>query len=165
MRLTLHRTLLAAAALTLTPPVEAQGGDPFPNLIESLRAIEGVLGVSTARTDDGKNVVFAWFADKAAVLRWFYSPYHRAMQDQFFPDRPPRTPLEHIADGTGPILAVASVTFGPNNEFRQIAIELYQPLPGGLAIGGTFAPEGMTIPHILRVGPDGLRATRPGGQN
>ena len=56
-------------------------------------------------------------------------------------------------------MAVASLT--PNDKptkenpspFKQIAIELYQPLPGGLAIGGRFSPEKMTVP---------LRKEQPG---
>jgi hypothetical protein len=37
----------------------------------------------------------------------------------------------------------------------QIAIELYTPLPGGLSLGGTFAPEGMEVPHMIQLGPYG----------
>jgi hypothetical protein len=49
-------------------------------------------------------------------------------------------------------MAVASVTpnENPTKEnpapFKQIAIELYQPLGDGLAIGGKFAPEKMKVP-------------------
>jgi hypothetical protein len=77
------------------------------------------------------------------------------MQNRFFPNRPERVPLEHIAENSGPILAVASVTFGRNGQFQQFASELYQPLPGGLAIGGTFAPESLNVPHMIRTMPTG----------
>jgi hypothetical protein len=37
----------------------------------------------------------------------------------------------------------------------QIAIELYKPLPGGLFLGGRFAPDGVKV--------DGMRSV-PSGQ-
>lgn len=154
MRSILHRAALALlpATLILAQPAEAQQGDPFPGLIESLQQVEGMLGVVGARTDDGKNVLFVWFENKDAVLRWYHSPYHRAMADRFFPDRPPRIPMEHVAADAGPILVVASVTFDQSVSppFRQIAVEMYTPLAGGLALGGTFTPERVTIPHMVR---------------
>jgi hypothetical protein len=33
----------------------------------------------------------------------------------------------------------------------QIAIELYQPLPGGIALGGRFAPTTMKVPGLTDV--------------
>jgi len=33
----------------------------------------------------------------------------------------------------------------------QIAIELYAPLPGGLAVGGRFAPSTVKVPGLLDV--------------
>ena len=59
-----------------------QGG--FPDFIAGLESIEGCLGVETAQTSSGKNVVFAWFEDKAAVRRWYYSDMHMKVVDQFF---------------------------------------------------------------------------------
>ena len=72
---------------------------------------------------------------------------------RFLPDaRSGRKPLADVPDDSGPIMAVASLT--PNDKptkdnpspFKQIAIELYQPLGDGLAIGGRFAPEKMKVP-------------------
>jgi len=47
-------------------------------------------------------------------------------------------------------MAIASITFtdkpklkGVKLPISQIAIELYAPLKGGLALGGTFAPSAM----------------------
>jgi hypothetical protein len=31
----------------------------------------------------------------------------------------------------------------------QIAIELYAPLPGGLAVGGRFAPSSVKVPGMI----------------
>jgi len=33
----------------------------------------------------------------------------------------------------------------------QIAIEGYTPIPGGLALGGTFAPEKLSVPGLVRI--------------
>ena len=57
-----------------------------------------------------------------------------------------------MPDDGEPILTIASLT--PNEKptkenpspFKQISIELYKPLPGGLSFGGTFAPEKMKRP-------------------
>jgi len=134
------------------PPIP----EDFPDLVSGLKATPGRLGVETARTSSGKEVIFAWFEDKAALLRWYYSDMHRQAQDRFFPDRPPHTPLKHIPDDSGPILAIASLTWAPQAELEQtslpvsqIAIELYQPLPGGVFLGGRFAPDNLPVPAML----------------
>src|SRR5258706_14031760 len=63
-----------------------------------------------------------------------------------------RKPMADVPDDSGPIMAIASITLGgkPTKEnplpFKQIAIELYQPISGGLSIGGRFAPEKMKVP-------------------
>ncbi len=156
------RSLVAAsfvvvALLAGSTPAGAQQLE-FPDLVGSLKAIEGVVGVETAQTSSGKQVIFAWFEDKAAALRWYYSEMHRGVQDAFFPDRPPHVPLEHVPDDVGPIMAIASVTMADSEHFAetslpisQIAIELYQPLPGGLFLGGRFAPDGVKVDGMVSV--------------
>jgi hypothetical protein len=125
----------------------------FPDLVAALKASPGCLGVETARTGSGKSVIFAWFEDKKAALAWYNSDTHRAVMRQFLPDfKSGRKPLADVPDDGGPVLAIASVT--PNDKptkddpspFKQIAIELYRPLGGGLSIGGRFAPEKMKVP-------------------
>lgn len=135
-----------------TPAKPPAKNVPFGDLVGALKATPGCLGAESARTSSGKQVIFAWFENKAAAVRWYNSDVHRNLMKKFFPDIPVnRKPMADIPDDSGPILAVASVTFGePSKEnpspFKQIAIELYQPVSGGLAIGGTFAPEKMKIP-------------------
>ena len=144
-------------------PVLAQGPpEGFPDLVSGLRAVEGNLGVETAQTESGKQVIFAWFKDKESVLRWYYSDMHRGTQEMFFPNRPEHEPLAHVADDVGPILAIASITPADSAHFEttslpisQIAIELYAPLPGGLSLGGTFAPDALEVPHMIELGPGG----------
>lgn len=151
-------TLLTVFVGTLTvladdPPAKPSPKNPgFGDLVGALKSTPGCLGVESARASSGKQVIFAWFENKAAALKWYHSDVHKNLMKKFFPDIPAaRNPMADIPDDSGPILAIASVTFAePNKEnpspFKQIAIELYQPLNGGLSFGGTFAPEKMKVP-------------------
>src|SRR5204862_7753795 len=108
-------------------------------------------------------VIFAWFEDKKAALAWYYSDMHRAVMKQFTPpaassDQPRHAPLADVPDDGTPILAIASVTLIDPSQmtpgappFRQIAIELYRPLAGGLALGGRFAPATVKVPGLREV--------------
>jgi hypothetical protein len=133
----------------------------MPDLIVALKTTPGCLGVETARTASGKQVIFAWFKDKKAVLAWFYSDTHQSLMRTLTPNASSgRAPLSAIADDSGPILAIASLTYtdtpqvtGVQLPVSQIAIELYAPLPGGLAAGGRFAPEAVAVPGLLEVPP------------
>ena len=133
-----------------------QGIRDFPDLVAGLLATDGVVGVETAQTPSGQQLIFAWFEDKAAALRWYYSETHQMVQEAFVPDRPEHTPLQHIPDDVGPIMAIASVTPADSAHFAgvplaisQIAIELYQPLPGGVFLGSRFAPAGVKVKGML----------------
>ena len=157
--------LLVLGAFVFAPAlashVRAQGAPPagLPDLVGPLKATPGCLGVETARTSSGKQVIFAWFEDKKAALAWYYSETHRAVMTQLGPpsaDQPTRAPLSGVPDDGTPILAVASVTLvdpaqmAPGvSPFKQIAIELYRPLPGGLALGGRFAPATVNVPGLV----------------
>ena len=144
------------AGQTKVAPPQAVGG--LPDLVGALKATPGVIGVETARTSTGKNVIFAWFENKKAVLAWYYSDTHRSLQKMFAPGSPARTPMADIPDDDSPVLAIASLTPStapPTGDSRipvtQIAIELYKPLPGGLAAGGRFAPSAMKVPGLIDV--------------
>lgn len=138
------------------PPAQPPGGG-FPDLVGALKATPGVLGVETARTSGGKQVIFAWFENKKAVLAWYYSDTHRSVQRMFAPGSPARTPLADVPDDGQPILTIASLTLNgapsATNPIpvSQIAIELYKPLPGGLAAGGRFSPSAMKVPGLVDV--------------
>jgi hypothetical protein len=129
-----------------------------PDLVGALRATPGCLGVETARTATGKQVIFAWFENKKAVLTWYYSDTHVALMQQLSGGGArPGGPLAGVAD-EGPVLAVASLTPSAGAQpgdlragFSQIAIELYQPLPGGIAAGGRFGPASMKVPGLMDV--------------
>ena len=127
----------------------------FPDLVAGLKATPGCLGVELARTMSGKQVIFAWFENKKAVLNWYYSDMHRSVVKQFVPNATERTPMADVPDDGSPIMAIASLTFAQKSDsgiaappFSQIAIELYRPLPGGLAVGGRFAPAMLKVPGM-----------------
>jgi len=148
-------TALLAASLT----AQNQAQLPFPDLVGPLKATSGCLGVETARTASGKMVIFAWFEDKKAVMRWYTSELHQQLVKMGGPPDPNHVPLAGIADDSGPILAIASLTLSnqPPKGFplpvSQIAIELYQPLPGGVFVGGRFAPNSVKVPGMRDFSP------------
>jgi heme-degrading monooxygenase HmoA len=123
----------------------------FEGLVQAIEKSEGCLGVETARTRGGKALVFAWFEDKAAALKWYHGATHRRVMGMMG-----TTPREDAMSGVpdeGPVMVVAAVTMGgePNPEaggmpISQISIELYRPLPGGASMGGRFSPEKLAIP-------------------
>ena len=129
----------------------------LPDLVGVLKSTPGCLGVEAARTATGKQVLFAWFENKQAVLNWYYSPGHQQLMKAFAPSASSgRKPLADIADDSGPIMAIASLTMTDKPQVgavqlpvSQIAIELYAPLPGGLAAGGRFAPSTVKVPGLL----------------
>jgi hypothetical protein len=156
--------LLLMLAVVLFAPALAAGqgrgeqppaGSGFPDLVAALKATPGCVGVETARTSSGKQVIFAWFENKKAALNWYYSDTHRSVQKMFAPGSPAREPMADVPDDGSPVLAIASLTMSntpPSPELpfpvSQIAIELYKPLPGGLAAGGRFAPAALKVPGL-----------------
>ena len=104
---------------------------------------------------------------------WYKSPMHKRVMNGMAGGAT-RPPLEHVADDGKPILVIASITpsekpsvEGVKMPISQIAVELYQPLPGGTALGGRFAPSGLKVPHLEEAGPgddakaDGARPNSP----
>src|SRR5947207_5246918 len=118
---------MPACAQDQAKPAQPQG---FPDLVAGLKAEPGCLGVETARTDSGKQVIFAWFKDKAAAMHWYGSQMHQDVMNKFLPSTNRREPMSLIKDNSGPIMVIASIT--PNEKAKvgqmpisQIAIELY----------------------------------------
>src|ERR1700724_3222915 len=123
-----------------------------PDLVGALKATPGCLGVDSASTSSGKRVIFAWFENKKAVLTWYYSDTHVALMRQLGGSAGVRSrePLADVPD-EGPVLTIASLTPNPGAGpgFSQIAIELYAPLPGGIAAGGRFGPAAMNVRELI----------------
>lgn len=150
--------LAAGGRVQDQPPQTTKPQQAFPDLVGALKATDGCLGVELARTQSGKNVIFAWFQDKKAMLTWYYSESHQEVMDRIFVhdgETDSHKPLEGISDDFGPIMAIVSVTMADESKFAetrlpisQIAIELYAPISGGLFLGGRFAPEGVTVPKM-----------------
>ena len=171
MTLTFRHPLVAGLALAATmyspalligraqeaAPAQKQGSG-FPDLVSGLKATPGCLGVETARTTSGKLVIFAWFENKKAVLNWYQSDMHQGLVNQYAGGyHRPGGPLAGVPDD-GPVLAIASLTMPTpptDGDLRaattQIAIELYAPLPGGIASGGRFAPSSVKVPGLIEV--------------
>jgi hypothetical protein len=156
-----HSIAVAALAALATFALSAQNQSqpPFPDLVGPLKATPGCLGVETARTASGKMVIFAWFEDKKAIMRWYSSELHQQLMKMGGPPDSNHVPLAGIADDSGPILAIASLTMsnqppkGSALPVSQIAIELYQPLPGGVFVGGRFAPNSVKVPGMRDFSP------------
>jgi hypothetical protein len=153
--------LTVVIALPAVITVRAQSSQKgMPDFIGALKTTPGVLGVDVGQMMSGKQVIFAWFENKQAVLKWYYSDTHQALMLQFGGGASrPRGPLADVPDDGRPVLAIASVTLTgppPTNaqdlkSVPQIAIELYAPLPGGLAVGGRFAPSSVRVPGMVEV--------------
>jgi hypothetical protein len=155
-------TFLAAQGLTMPPDRAASLSGAIGNLIPALQNTPGCLGIEVGSMQSGKQVIFAWFENKKAVLAWYYSDTHRALMG-ITGRTASSNPLANVPDEV-PVLAIASVTL-PNvkpgaapsaadlTNIPQIAIELYTPLPGGLAAGGRFAPATLKVPGLVEAPP------------
>ncbi len=155
--------IVASVALTLvlawSGPAFAQPRPAgFPDVIGALKATPGCLGVETAHTPGGKRVIFAWFESKKALVDWYHGDVHQKAMKTAFPDlRFDRQPLPDLAEDSGPILAIVSVKLidapMPNTTaaIASIGIELYGPLPGGVAVGGRFAPEAFKVRGLREI--------------
>jgi hypothetical protein len=117
-------------------------------IIKALKETPGCLGVESGRTESGKAVIFAFFENKKAAMKWFFSPTHRALIESLGTEYDgKRKPMKDVPDDV-PVMAVASISFKgkPASDkiklpVSQISIELYTPLTAGLSIGGGFAPD------------------------
>jgi hypothetical protein len=80
-----------------------------------------------------------WFKNTEAVLKWYHSHAHQEVMNKYFRDVDLREPLGDIAADAGPLLVIASFTRAKTPQkrlplFSQFAVEIYQPLKGGLFV-------------------------------
>lgn len=144
-------------APTNTKEIYARAFDASATLKEHIASVEGCYGVKSAHAHDGTELIFAWFEDRQAVLRWFEHDYHRKLlRDAGRPED--HVAAEHFGDDVGPILVVASVAYpagrGSIEESMfddpvagrpsRFAIEYYAPLDGGAYMVKPFAPWAVT---------------------
>src|SRR4051812_12905815 len=112
----LGAVLVLAAAIFAPAAIAAQAPAPggLPDLVGALKATPGVLGVDAGQMISGKQVIFAWFENKQAVLNWYNSDVHRRLMNRFSSGpRRPDGPLAGIKEDSGPILTIASITMDP----------------------------------------------------
>jgi hypothetical protein len=141
---TLALVVLATPCTAQAPPA---GG--FADVVNAARAHPGCLGVETGQTTGGRRVIFAWFDGKPSLVAWYRSEAHQRAVKAAFPDQTfDREPLPETPDDSGPILAIVSLKLGEARKpgatglpIASIGIELYTPLPGGVEVGGSFAPD------------------------
>jgi len=154
-------TFILTTALVLAPALAGTAAQKpaagLPDFMDALQSTPGFLGAEKAQTASGKLVIFAWFENKKSVLAWYYSETHQHLASQFVPDRKAHTPLANIPDDGQPIMAIATITPSGTPKVdrttlpvSQISIELYKPLPGGIALGGRFSPS--TLEELKRRG-------------
>jgi hypothetical protein len=132
-------------------PKPSQGRDMFGgiNLIKSLKESPGCIGVDAAQTMSGKQVIFAWFENKKAVMAWYGGAAHTQMM-KLMP-APTHPPLIHVKNEKMPIMVVAALTpaksVDPNVRLpvSQISIEMYTTVDGGFAYKGRFAPDSLKV--------------------
>jgi len=152
---------IAAMSFVASPvPSFAQGSLPsqpeFGKLhVEAAQASPGCLGVKLGRTENGTNVIFAWFESKQALVTWYKSDFHQWAMRTVFPNQTfDREPMPDVPENSGPILALVTLKLaeapqpGSPIPIETIGIELYTPLPGGVAVGGRFAPQSVTVPGM-----------------
>ena len=146
--------------------IPSYGQQPLPGqpgfgelLIKAARESPGCLGVETGRTNSGTLVIFAWFQNKKAIVDWYRSDFHQRAMKAAFPNLVVnREPLPDVPDDSGFILALVTLklsTAQPTEAapipIQTIGIELYTPLPNGVAVGGRFAPSTVKVPGLREI--------------
>jgi len=148
----IHTCALALVALTSlagSAAAQAPAAGGFADVVKAARAHPGCLGVETGQMANGRRVIFAWFENKKSLVAWYHSEAHQKAVKMAYPDQTfDREALPDTPDGTGPILTIVSLKLSDAPRpgagglpIASIGIELYTPLPGGVAVGGSFAPD------------------------
>ncbi len=80
------------------------------------------------------------------------------MKTAFPNQRFDREPLPDTPEDSGPILAIVSLKVADtprsdatSMQIAAIGIELYTPLPGGVAVGGRFAPDAVKVRGLREI--------------
>ncbi|MCA9297383.1 MAG: hypothetical protein KC983_12720 [Phycisphaerales bacterium] len=139
------------------PPIEAppsEQPDFGAMLVQGLKNTPGCLAVDLGSFESGKQSIFAWFENKAAVKAWYYSRTHMGVMNMVMGDDEAPPPLAYV-DEDGPILVIASITPSADPKLKgfpmpidQISIELFRALPGGAHVNGRLSPETFIVPHM-----------------
>src|SRR5215831_19662367 len=161
-----HRVIaVSIAAVTCFASAPSLAQEPLPGqsefrklLVEAAEASPGCLGVKIGRTDNGTNVIFAWFENKQALVSWYKSDFHQWAMKTAFPNQSfNREPLPDVPENSGQILALVTLKLagaplpGSPVPIETIGIELYTPLPNGIALGGRLAPQSVKVPGMRQI--------------
>jgi len=166
--------VIAASAIVMlfvaspTPVLAQSAPGGFPSVVKALRESPGCLGVETGQTAGGRRVIFAWFDGKKSLVDWYHSDVHQRAMRAVFPNQTfDREPLPDLTEDSGPILTIVSVKFADAPapgatapSITSIGIELYGPLPGGVAVGGRFAPDAVKVRGLREIDIGTARAGR-----
>ena len=88
-------------------------------------------------------------------MRWYESDTHQTMMMGMKDGGEEREPMALVPDGV-PVMCIATIT--PSQKpmipgfpvpISQVSIELYTPLPGGIAVNGRFAPAGLAVKGLV----------------
>ena len=150
---------LALVCSWITPALAQAPPARFATVVSAARAWPGCLGVETGQMSSGKQVIFAWFENKKALVGWYHSEVHQKAMKTAFPNQTfDREPLPDTPEDSGPILAIVSLKLldtprpdATSMPIATIGIELYTPLPGGVAVGGRFAPEAVKVRGLREI--------------
>jgi len=84
--------------------------------------------------------------------------HQKAMKTAFPNQTFDREPLPDTPEDSGPILAIVSLKLldtpkpdATSMPIATIGIELYTPLPGGVAVGGRFAPDALKVRGLREI--------------
>lgn len=157
-------SLLATGCAVSTPTSPAIGHSPdngrierahaaSVKIVDAIHEVDGSMGVHTARTHDGVELILAWFENRDAVLGWFEHPYHRKLLREAGRDED-GIAAQHFSDDSGPILVIASVAYegspgsldgsmfdDPDGRRpTRFSVEYYTPLSGGAYMVQPLAP-------------------------
>lgn len=116
-------------------------------IFDALRSIPGCLGWSWPIANPGTIRSSLGSRTKDALVRWYYSSFHKNLQSTYFPEETPGEPLAHVFYPGGPIVAIASFTLthemepaSPMLSLEEITVELFSPLSADTLLGTALDP-------------------------
>lgn len=179
-------SLLLVAYAVAQPPAEKPAEKPasapsangkarnpaaaFSGIVDAIKQTPGCLGVDAAQTASGKQVIFAWFKNREAVLDWYYSDEHQKLMAMLGDEAQTSDPLANVAEGEGPLMCVAAVTWAkpdaapksaegsgdykPQIPISQISVEVFKPVTVAKTFNGAFSPaEALLQPEMAEATP------------
>jgi hypothetical protein len=152
---TIQAPAFAGGRSEIQPDHERGGPDIGKMLVNGLKNTDGCLKVITAETSVGTSTIIAWFENKDAVERWYYSNTHERMMRMIGANPEFRDPMEHVEDAESPVMVMASITPAKGESVipgpmpvSQISIELYRPLDAGASVNGRLMPKEIKLEHF-----------------